>query len=674
MHFPSRPGLFLARASSSALLGVFFSSIAHPVHAAPTQVSVTPPPNASFIAGQRFDLRVEGKGTGPFSAKLSIDGVDVSFTSGTQGTSTTDGVSLPGFGGFNHRGYSHLQPGVHTIQASFSDSTGTTTLTSHFKIQGASGKRKPVRNIIILLGDGMGVAHRTAARLVRYGVTGGDPDGFLSMDSFPATGMVTTASLNSIVTDSAPGMAGYTTGTHSKNGQEGVFPANMVSPFFFPRVEYLAEFLHRTQGKSLGLVTTADVEDATPAANAVHTGDRGAGTGIVDQYLDESDASGSGRYGTGLRVLLGGGRRWFLPADQYGSSRAAASDYPHLPPDVVRGWGLPQAAAGAIDPTRNLLADFKSQGFSYVEETQALSSLASAPPPKLLGLFAYGNMNVALDKLAKRRNQLLPGAKTFAVDEYRAPNQPMLDEMTQAALAVLSKQSQKGFVLMVEGAHIDKQSHAMDAERAVNEVIEFDRAVAVAKHFAERIDPSTVVLVLSDHECSGFSIVGALNASMQSLKALPPDGSKLGPAVAPARQKAVGTYDQAGFPRYKILADGFPETMDVDGKILFGFGANGDRYEDWTTKPRPIIDSLLPSVVKAELGGRGYPKDPINRSRMEGYFIRGQAVGREQAVHTATDIPVSAYSPEAAVAQQFVGVQRNTDIFVKLARAALGGY
>ncbi|MFH4276182.1 alkaline phosphatase, partial [Acinetobacter baumannii] len=86
------------------------------------------------------------------------------------------------------------------------------------------------------------------------------------------------------------------------------------------------EYLHRTMGKSLGLVTTADVEDATPAANAVHTLNRNAGTGICDQYLDESDAAGTGRFGTGLTVLMGGGRRWFLPAGKFGSSRTAATD------------------------------------------------------------------------------------------------------------------------------------------------------------------------------------------------------------------------------------------------------------------------------------------------------------------------------------------------------------
>jgi alkaline phosphatase len=641
-------------------------------------VSVTPPNNARFLVSQRFDLRVEGKGTGPFSATLAIDGVPQTFSSGQQNSTVTDGISTPNWGGFNLRGYTNAQPGIHTITASFTDATGTVDVSSEFEVIDASGTRDRTRNIIIMLGDGMGVAHRTAARLVRYGVTAGDPNGFLAMDAFPATGLVTTHSLNSIVTDSAPGMACYSTGTHSLNGQEGVFPAHMVSPFFFPRVEYMAEYLHRLRGKALGLVTTADVEDATPAANAVHTGNRGAGTGIADQYLDESDfvsTSRATRFGTGLRVLMGGGRRWFLPSTQFGSSRSAGTDYGALPTDLVSAWNLAAAAGASLDPNRDLLGDFQSAGFTYADTATALASAMSAAqvPSKLLGLFGYGNMNVALDKLAKRRNTLVPGATTFSVDDYHAPDQPMLDEMTGAALQVLS-QHKDGFVLMVEGAHIDKQSHAMDAERAVDDTIEFDKAVAVARNFAQNVDPSTVVIVLADHECSGFSIIGGLQGGIANLEALPPDGAVTDPNTAPARQNVVGVFDAAGFPQYNILADGYPQTLDVDGKLLFGYGGSADRYETWLTHPRPIIDSLLPAVIQGELAGAGYPGQPFNRSQADGFFLRGQALGQSQAVHTASDIPVSAFSPRAAVAAQFVGVQRNTDVFVKLMRATLGGY
>ena len=631
--------------------------------AAPTLVTVTPPNGARFLEGQKFDVRVEGKGTGPFSAALTLDGAPLTFTSGGQNTLATDGISSAGWGGFNVRGFSSTAPGRHTLRATFTDATGTATAQSSFEIVDVGG-RGLVKNVIILLGDGMGVAHRTAARIVKFGVTAGQPDGFLAMDRFPGTGLVTTHSLNSIVTDSAPGMACYVSGSHNKNGQEGVYPANVTNVFYYPRVEYLSEYLHRLRGTSLGVVSTADLEDATPAANAVHTGNRGAGQGIVDQYLDESG-------NTGLRVLLGGGRRWFLPQKDangqaiFGSSRGtAANDYGALPDDLRAAWGVP---AGLVDPNRDLIGDFQKKGFYYVRDWEKLQgTLAGPAPSKLLGLFGYGNMNVAADKIAKRRG----GSGPFVVDDYHAPDQPMLDEMTEAALRVLSR-DRDGFVLMVEGAHIDKQSHLMDAERVIGETIEFDNAVAVVRRFAERRE-DTLVLVLADHECSGFSLIGALVGGVQNLEGLASDAGALDPGTAPARQKVVGTYDNAAFPRYHLEGDGYPKSFDIDGKVLVGYGASGDRNETWLGKEKPVIDSLLSSDIKAELAGNGYADAPWKRTEdAEGFFLRGQAVGRDQAVHTAADIPVSAYSRSDAW-RAFVGVQTNTDIFFKIGKLVLG--
>ncbi len=640
--------------------------LALPALAAPSNVAVVPPNGARFLERQRFDIRVEGAGTGPFQATLVVDGVPVAFSSGEQNTMATDGITSTGWGGFNVRGYSIGEPGLHTLTATFTDATGTVSASSTIQVLGIHGKRSGheaggVKNVIIMLGDGMGVAHRTAARIVKFGVSHGDPNGRLEMEGFPGTGLVSTHSLNSIITDSAPGMACYSTGSHANNNQEGVYPAHVTSPFYQPRVEYMSEYLRRVKSTSLGIVTTADIEDATPAANVVHTGNRNAGTGICDQYLDESGNSG-------LAVLMGGGRRWFLPSTQYGSSRAASTDYAGLPSDLLAGWGLPAAAAGVSDPTRDLVADFRAAGFAYADDATSLSSLKSHPPKKLLGLFGYGNMNAALDKIAKRRATPLPDG-TYVVDHYRAPNQPMLDEMTEVALSVLSK-NRKGFVLMVEGAHIDKQSHLMDADRVIGETIEFDNAVGVVRRFAEKAG-NTVVVVLADHECAGFSLIGALSGGVAAAKALPSDAATLDPSKTPARQAAVGTYDLAGFPRYAIQTDGYPATMDVDGKVLVGYGASGDRFETWLSKPLPVVDSLLPDSIKAELKAKGYGSEPAQRaSDANGFFLRGHVTGG-QAVHTAADIPISAFSTGSDVWKEFVGVQKNTDVFFKLMRAAL---
>ncbi|MBN8481412.1 MAG: alkaline phosphatase [Xanthomonadales bacterium] len=543
----------------------------------------------------------------------------------------------------SQRAYSHAEPGMHTLKVvAWQDDGARISAVGNFEIVGVDAGGATARNIIILLGDGMGASHRTAARIMARGYAQGKAKGRLAMDEFSTTGMVMTASLNSIVTDSAPGMQNYVNGNKGNNNEEGVFPDDTRDAFDNPRIEYLSEYLHALQGKSLGIVTTADVFDATPAANAVHTSARGNGTGIVDQYLDD-------RHLTGLSVLMGGGRKWFLPnaanstspQPLNGSQRRTANDYV-LPDDVVHGWG---ASRGALDAGRDLIADFESAGFAYASDRTALdAAFATRVPDRLLGLFAYSNMNVSYDKIAGRRGH---GA---VVDAYGFPDQPMLDEMAERALQVLAK-NPRGFVALIEGASIDKQSHLMDSDRWPLEVIEFDRAVAVARRFADA-NPDTLVIVTADHECSGAAIIGASTVSQAQLEANPSAGKTI-----------VGAYEAARFPKYVIAADGYPQTTAVDFRMLIGYGANADRYETWLPSAYPTRDSQQPFSPSAS------PANPNLRNQATGALITGQVAG-EQAVHTATDIPLSAHGRGA---RHFTGVFDNTDVFFKLAQVAIGG-
>ena len=626
-----------------------------------------PPMIARFLPGQRFDLQATVRldpGTTLTSALFTIDGVVVKPAAGTFSVVTT-GLSLPA--GTNaavvsQRAHSVDKPGVHAfaVEATQSDgqvvkARGSFEVVGIDKVTGTgSGK---VKNIIILLGDGMGAAHRTAARIMSRGYAQGKAHAPLAMDTFPYTAMVMTSSLDGIVTDSSPGMSNYVTGNKAANNQEGVFPDDTTDAFDNPRTEYLSEYLHRTQGKSLGIVTTADVYDATPGSMAAHTSNRGYGSGIVDQFFDD-------RAQTGLAVLMGGGRKWFLPngdalkpdgsrtgQPMNGSQRDGRSDYV-LPDDIVTGWG---AARGKKDPERDLIADFQGAGFSYAPDKAGIDAAFKAGvPDKLLGLFAYSNMNVAFDKINKRR-----GASTV-VDDYGFPDQPMLDEMAEAAIKVLSK-NKKGFVLLLEGASIDKQAHLMDADRWLLEVIEFDRAVQVAKDFAAK-NPNTLVIVTADHECAGAAIIGASTKPISALQQ-----ATLTPGVDSQRKGTVGTYQASGFPKYGIAPDGYPQSTDIDGKMLIGYGANSDRYETWLANPTPTRDSQQPFVGQPPLSNA--PANPAARNAKTGFFVTGQVPG-DSAVHTATDVPLSAYGRGAKL---FTGVIDNTDVFFKIGQAVLGG-
>ncbi|MDE2418131.1 MAG: alkaline phosphatase [Burkholderiales bacterium] len=638
--------------------------------AMPTVSRLTPPSElfssanqgpviARFLPGQRFDLQAtvrpddaEKTITG---ATFSINGKTVNSTVAIKTCGKDCRPNVPSNAAITTvRAVSASKPGINTFTVTATQSDGqTVTATGNFEVIPLLAGGQKVKNIIIMLGDGMGAAQRTAARIVAGGYVQGKVITPLAMDTFPVTGMVKTASLNSVVTDSSPGMTSYVSGNKNNNNEEGVFPDDTIDPFDNPRIEYLSEYLHRTQGKALGVVTTADVFDATPAGNAIHTSNRGAGTGIVDQFLDD-------RANTGLTVLMGGGRKWFVPSTVPGSARGDKTDYafsatdPHTA-EIVKRW---KAAPGQMDKDRNLLAEFQSAGFTYTADKTALDSIDVSKTDRLLGLFAHSNMNVALDKMDGRRNKAR-GVTGRVVDDYGFPDQPMLDEMASKALGVLERQK-NGFVLMVEGASIDKQAHNMDTERWMLDTIEFDRAIKVAQEFARKRG-DTLVIVTADHECSGVALIGGSRVTDARLQELVREGG-----ATNIRDKVVGIYEQAGFPRYKLSSDGYPETTDIDHRLLVGYGANADRYEDFRSNDRPLKDSQQPFVKKEPLSA--YPTDPLTRDVDGKFMVTGQVPG-DSAVHTATDIPLSAFGPGAWT---FTGVQDNTDVFFKLAQVANG--
>ena len=639
--------------------------------AAPVVTRLTPPSElfssgnpgpvvARFLPGQRFDLqatvRPDEAGKTITAARFEIDGKPVATAATLRDCASGCAKSLPANAAIaTVRAVEVMKAGVHEVTVTAIQSDGQTVRArGNFEVVPFQTGGAKVKNIIILLGDGMGAAQRTAARIVRGGYAQGKVIEPLAMATFPVTALVKTASLNSVVTDSSPGMTAYVSGNKNNNNEEGVFPDDTVDPFDNPRIEYLSEYLHRTQGKALGIVTTADVFDATPAGNAVHTSNRGAGTGIVDQFLDDRGL-------TGLKVLMGGGRKWFLPASEAGSARSERNDYafsstdPHTA-EIVKRWG---AAPGAIDNGRDLIADFQKAGFRYAPTKSALDAVDARDGQPLLGLFSLSNMNVALDKIDGRRSKTA-GASGSVVDDYGFPDQPMLDEMAAKALAVLERQP-KGFVLMIEGASIDKQAHAMDTERWMLDTIEFDRAVKLARDFADKRG-DTLVIVTADHECAGAALIGGSRLTDLKLQEQLAKGGKEN-----VRDPVVGVYESAGFPRYRIAADGYPETTNTDYRLLVGYGANADRYEAWRTQPKPLQDGQQPFVKKEPLST--YPATPFARNLAANFLVTGQVPG-DSAAHTATDIPLSAFGPGA---WSFGGVMDNTDVFFRLAQAATRG-
>lgn len=636
-----------------------FLTLASLTGAAPTVTRLTPPsvlfstgitnpPIISrFLEDQRFDLQATvalDTGQSLTAAQFLVDGVPV------PGLTYAVPATTPGRLVVSLRAYANSIAGLHTLtfQAVQSDSQSVTT-NGNFEVIPLRPTGLAAKNIIILIGDGMGIAHRTAARIMRNGVTLGKANAALSMDTFPFTGIVTTHSLNSIVTDSSPGASCYATGNKANNNQHGVFPDdttlnNAADNFDNPRIESLGEYMYRKYGRSLGIVTTTDLFDSTPGAFGSHTQQRASGTGIIDQFYDE-------RHTKGLSVILGGGRKWFLPNTVAGSGRTIGTDGV-MSTNVAYPWGVP---TGAIDPGRDLITEFNNAGFTYVTDANSLTN-ASSTTQKLLGLFNLSNMNVAKDKVDKRRAPGVPGV----VDDFGFPDQPMLDEMTDKALQVLS-QNPNGFVVMIEGGSIDKMAHLMDSERWILDTIEFDRAIERCRQFAIA-NPDTLVIVTADHECAGANVIGASRVTHAQLL---DRVIHAGYGTNGVRNGVVGTLDQAGFPRYTIAPDGYPVTTDIDNKMLVGYACNADRFEDWITNPLPLQNASHSIATPVFLN---YPQNPLQRDLTGNFLVTGQ-IADQIATHTASDIVLSAFGRNAAL---FSGVMDNTDVFFKVVRVAVG--
>ena len=260
---------------------------------------VIPPSGATFAPGQRFDVRLEGDDlrAQPGQFTIEVNGRDQKreifgteefkiFPAPQTGRGANNSGTLNG--GVIRRNWSLERPGKYEIKATLTTADGKKlTATSTFEVETLQPAANRARNVILFIGDGMGPAIRTAARIVSKGVEGGRARGLLEMDQMETQGLVMTSSLDALVTDSSPGAGAWATGNKSINNWHGVFPDNnspttaiastldrsaeAAAPFLDnPRVENIAEFLQRTRRMSTGVVSTVAVTDSTPGAFSSH--------------------------------------------------------------------------------------------------------------------------------------------------------------------------------------------------------------------------------------------------------------------------------------------------------------------------------------------------------------------------------------------------------------------
>ena len=438
--------LLLALASATILSG------------AANAADIYPLDRATILVGSPFDFKVElDKVVKPEEVKVTVNGKDYETVFGAKAEFVAEekGSEDKVLGSaLILRDLKIAEPGAYKVEITAGAETKTVTWDVYPTATEAKAK-----NIIFLVADGLSVAHRTGARIMSKGMAGGKANGRLNMDDVPPVAFIGTSSTHSIATDSANTMSAYMTGHKARVNALGVYADRTPASQDDPKVETIGEALRRQTKKSIGIVSTSEVEDATPAALVSHTRKRSDKADIVGMFYDVKPD-----------VLLGGGSAYFLSKDVPGSKRKDDKDYIQL---------------------------FRDAGYAIVTDKNELAASGQSNQQNLLGLFHTGNMDVTLD-----RDFLKKGT----VDKF--PNQPGLVDMTKAALDKLSK-NPEGFFLMVEGASIDKMSHPLDWERALVDTIEFDKAVGVAQEFAKN-NPDTLIVVTGDHT-HGVAIIGTVD-------------------------------------------------------------------------------------------------------------------------------------------------------------------
>ncbi|XP_048773394.2 alkaline phosphatase-like isoform X1 [Ostrea edulis] len=371
---------------------------------------------------------------------------------------------------FVHVGFSQNEDSTHWLRVAEEE------LQSALKQTVNTNKAK---NVILFVGDGMGLTTVTAARIYK-GQQGGQPgeEGILEFEKFPHVGLSKTYLPNRQVADSAATATAMLVGEKTNWYTLGVTGKAQFGDCNFPKEAEIDTILQQSkmEGKSTGIVTTSRITHATPAAAYAKIPHRNWES---DADLTKYNVSGRCRdiaqqliyNNSEIDVLFGGGRRSFLPKttkDTEKNSNNLRQDGKNL----IREWKVIMEDIG--------------QRYKYVENTEEFQSIDPSATDKVLGLFESSHM-----QYEHMRDK---GPK----------GEPSLSEMTRKAIQILQK-NKKGFFLLVEGARIDHAHHDNIAKRALTETIAMDKAVKVAAEMTKEED--TLIIVTADHS-HVFNIAG----------------------------------------------------------------------------------------------------------------------------------------------------------------------
>lgn len=334
-------------------------------------------------------------------------------------------------------------------------------------------RKGKAKNVILFIGDGMGVSTLTASRILEGQLRGeSGEENLLSFEQFPFSALSRTYSVNQQTSDSAPTMSAIITGVKTDEGIISVNQNVVGGDYRTVKGNEATSLLEMAEmkGLSTGVVTTARLTHATPAACYAHTAMRDWESDL-DIFARSKEAYNAKfpdiarqliefPFGDGLEVAIGGGRSKFLPKEvadpEYTDKKGERLDQRNLPDE----W----------------LAKYKNS--AYIYDKQGFDAIDTKKTKHLLGLFEMSHLQYEYDR---KKGKI---------------NEPSLSELTAKAIDLLSK-NKKGYFLMVEGGRIDHAHHDGNAYRALTETIELSNAVRTA---TQKVNlDETLIIVTADH-------------------------------------------------------------------------------------------------------------------------------------------------------------------------------
>ncbi|XP_013173604.1 PREDICTED: alkaline phosphatase-like [Papilio xuthus] len=350
------------------------------------------------------------------------------------------------------------------------------------RLQYATDKKPIAKNIILVVGDGMSLTTTTAARILRgqrKGLPGEDTD--LVWDTFPAVALAKTYNIDAQTGESSACATALLCGVKARYETLGIDAGgrfNNCASTIDTKVTSLIDWAHAAD-KSSGIVTTSRVTHATPAALYAHSPSR--------YWEDDSRVPPTVRRdckdialqllenepGKSIKVIMGGGRRHFLPTittdPEYPDKEGKRLDGRNLAEDWIR------------DKKK------KRQRAQYIYSRDQLAKVDPRTTDYLFGLFEYSHMDFNVERDVIDEDE---------TSKTKKESDPSLADMTRIALSILLK-NEKGFFLFIEGGRIDHGHHNNNPYRALDETLEMETALLAA---LERVNPAeTLVIVTADH-------------------------------------------------------------------------------------------------------------------------------------------------------------------------------